>query len=99
MLKYSLLFLLCSTAHAHESWSNGKPIPTWVKDKCCGESDAHDLDAEGIAWWQVRGGYKIEGIDMVITHPYVSQDGHAWAFYLMRARASNVFCFFVPTVY
>jgi hypothetical protein len=34
---------LFRTAHAHDHWVNGEPVPAWVKTVCCGLKDAHHL--------------------------------------------------------
>ncbi len=38
-----LVLLICGSAQAHEKWSNGSPLPDWVKSSCCGPADAHHL--------------------------------------------------------
>lgn len=30
-------------AHAHDHWSNGDPVPDWVKSKCCHSNEAVNL--------------------------------------------------------
>ena len=30
-------------AGAHNIWADGKPVPDWVKQSCCGPADAHHL--------------------------------------------------------
>jgi hypothetical protein len=99
MKTFIALLLSCGMAQAHERWSNGKPIPNWVRDQCCGLSEAHDLDEEGIPWHVVKGGYKIDGFSMLITKAYPSEDDHAWAFYTLRRANANVSCFFAPVKY
>jgi hypothetical protein len=32
----SLALALLRTAHAHDRWYNGEPVPEWVKTVCCG---------------------------------------------------------------
>ncbi len=33
-------------ASAHDMWSNGDPVPSWVKKACCGPEDVHHLSPE-----------------------------------------------------
>lgn len=40
------LLLSGGKAYSHDAWSNGNPIPQWVKDHCCNSGDAHDLSKE-----------------------------------------------------
>ena len=35
-------------ACAHDQWTNGAPIPDWVKDLCCGPADAHHLTSDQV---------------------------------------------------
>ena len=47
MRMWSLVGLLLATtsASAHQQWSNGKPIPDWVKQVCCADDEGHQIDA------------------------------------------------------
>jgi hypothetical protein len=38
-LIYTVSFLAPGKAHAHDSWSDGKPVPAWVKNACCRPDD------------------------------------------------------------
>jgi hypothetical protein len=41
---FSACCFLCPTyAYAHDYWADGKSVPNWVKDSCCGPADAHHL--------------------------------------------------------
>lgn len=40
----ALALSIPSLALAHTRWSNGDPIPSWVKSSCCGPADAHHLE-------------------------------------------------------
>lgn len=42
------LALLPVPALPHDLWSNGQPIPDWIKSSCCGAADAHHLTPEQI---------------------------------------------------
>jgi hypothetical protein len=104
-----LLFLfvlacLCAQfAHAHDSWSNGKKIPDWVKGSCCGPADLHRLtvsDVHTAPWnddYMIIDGYK-EPIRKAIALP--SEDEFVWIFYKDDVNApsgqSTVYCVFVP---
>jgi hypothetical protein len=32
-----------SPSYAHDSWADGKAVPNWVKDSCCGPAEVHHL--------------------------------------------------------
>jgi hypothetical protein len=43
------MVLLCpGFAHAHETWADGKKVPDWVKQSCCGSADVHRLTVSNI---------------------------------------------------
>ena len=78
-----LLFALsASGAEAHDYWSDGKPVPDWVKASCCGPADAHHLRPE-----QVHRAsddyYTIDGYvrRIPVGQALPSQDGDYWIFY------------------
>ena len=51
-------------AGAHDVWSDGDPVPAWVKAQCCGPSDAHHLTAEQV---HVTGeGYRLDGYSRLV---------------------------------
>lgn len=74
--------LLSSPVTAHDAWSNGKPIPDWIKSSCCGPADAHHLKPEQVHrisddYYMVDGyAYQIP-VRMALP----SQDGDYWIFY------------------
>ena len=95
-----LLITFCSKAFAHDVWSNGKPIPAWVKSACCGPADAHHLRPDQVHrisddYYQVDGyGHRIPASQAI-----PSQDGEYWIFYgdqTLGGVQSRVWCFFVP---
>jgi hypothetical protein len=94
MKMWSLVGLLLATtsASAHNQWSNGKPIPDWVKQVCCANNEGHQIDARQVH--PVMGsdpmthqrqllGYRIEGMyNLVpIDRRFDSEDGLTWIFY------------------
>jgi hypothetical protein len=83
---------------AHEIWSNGTPVPTWVKRYCCGPEDVHRLSMRQIH--HVEGGWRVDGYDRVIPdhRVLISQDEYVWIFYRTNAdqSQSEAFCFFIP---
>jgi len=85
-------------AGAHDVWSNGDPVPAWVKAQCCGPSDAHHLTAEQV---HVTGeGYRLDGYSRLVREDRLlpSPDGSWWVFYRNFADGtqSTVYCFFGP---
>lgn len=93
--------LLCalrpSTASAHDFWSNGEPVPAWVKSSCCGTSDAHHIAASALHI--VAGGYRIDGLEVVIPFDKAlpSVDGEIWGFWSPYSEPSPpIYCLFVP---
>ena len=86
-------------ALAPDQWSNGKPLPSWIKSACCGAADAHRLRPDQVAF-NARGEYVIEGYNEAVAARFAlpSQDGDYWIFYRdnLDGSQSAVFCFFVP---
>jgi hypothetical protein len=86
-------------AVAHDLWSNGKPVPSWVKAACCGEADAHRLRPDQVRQ-NDRGDYLVQGYRDPIAAKFAlpSEDGDYWIFYRdnLDGSRSAVFCFFVP---
>lgn len=72
-----------SAAKAHDEWANGKPVPDWVKQSCCGPADAHHLRPDQVhdeGDYYIVDGY--EGrINKRSTQILPSQDGSYWIFY------------------
>ena len=78
-------------ACAHDQWANGAPIPSWVKDSCCGPADAHHLTSDQVH--RYGDYYRVDGfrrpIPIALALP--SQDGDYWIFFgtKMERRAST----------
>lgn len=89
--------LLMATAHAHDRWANGEPIPSWVKEACCGVADAHHIPQEAI---HLRDdGYHIDGIKTVVPEKKAlpSPDGTFWVFWSEAGEPEpTIYCFFAP---
>ncbi len=83
---------------AHDEWSDGQPVPGWVKAQCCGPSDAHHLSAEQVH--VTPDGYKLDGYARIIREDKLlpSPDGSWWVFYrdYDDGSQSTVYCFFGP---
>lgn len=97
-----LLSLTClwpSLAMSHDTWSDGKPIPDWVKTSCCGPADAHHLRPEQVHRVS-EDYYEVDGYVRKIpaAQALPSQDGDYWIFYRDDGGGSQtgVYCFFVP---
>jgi hypothetical protein len=97
-------------ASAHDQWTNGAPIPDWVKTSCCGPADAHHLTSDQVH--RYGDYYRVDGylrpIPIAVALP--SQDGDYWVFYRDKDGApgvngagsggqSGVYCFFVPMAF
>lgn len=84
-------------AIAHDAWSTGEEVPAWVKADCCGKADAHHIKFSSIH--VTNGGYKIDGLNIVIpfSRALPSQDGEAWGFWSAYSEPTTlVYCFFYP---
>jgi hypothetical protein len=87
---------------AHDVWSNGGQVPSWVKAACCGPEDVHHLKPEdvqivehdGHQWWRIAGYHA----DLPYDRALPSQDGDYWIFYRDNDGTfqSPVYCFFAP---
>jgi hypothetical protein len=89
--------LVSPAALAHDFWSNGEPVPPWVKAQCCGPRDVHHLRAGAVHI--MSDGYHIDGIKTVVpvSRALPSPDGQYWAFWNSVAEPEPViFCFFAP---
>jgi hypothetical protein len=97
----AIILALAHHAKAHDTWSDGKPVPAWVKKSCCGPEDVHHLDPDQVH--RVPGGFKIDGWPEVIPGDSVlpSQDGDYWAFYDLNWHGwgPRFFCFFAPLTF
>jgi hypothetical protein len=85
-------------AHAHDSWTDGSPVPAWVKSSCCGPEDVHHLTARQV---QAKSdGWHVDGYRQVLAYgkELPSQDGDYWIFYreLPDGSQTPVYCFFAP---
>lgn len=95
-----LVFALsASGAQAHDYWSDGKPVPAWVKASCCGPADAHHLRPDQVH--RVSDDYyTVDGYvrRIPVGQALPSQDGDYWIFYRDDGDGSQsgVYCFFVP---
>jgi hypothetical protein len=89
--------LLIEPATAHDFWSNGDPVPEWVKSQCCGVADVHHIHDSAVHIMQ--DGYHIDGIETVvpIDKALPSPDGQIWGFWSNYAGPKpNIYCFFYP---
>ena len=95
----ALLFALsASGAEAHDYWSDGKPIPNWVKASCCGPADAHHLRPDQVHRISDEF-YSVDGYvrRIPVGQALPSLDGDYWIFYRDDGDSqSGVYCFFVP---
>lgn len=94
----ALLILLPTISQAHDYWTNGDPVPDWIKESCCGKADANLLnpaqvhqDADGN--FHIDGGYTVP-----LKQVLPSQDGHYWIFHSPSCTGENceIYCFFAP---
>jgi hypothetical protein len=97
-----LFALSAGGADAHDYWSDGKPIPDWVKASCCGPADAHHLRPEQVH--RISDDYySVDGYirQIPVGQALPSQDGDYWIFYRDDGAngQSGVYCFFVPMAF
>ena len=94
----ALLAMAASAASAHDQWSNGMPIPAWVKSSCCGPEDVHHLSAAQVH--AMADGWHVEGYRQVVSYgrELPSQDGDYWIFYknFPDGTQTPAYCFFAP---
>ena len=87
MRSLAILLLLSSPAIAHDYWADGSVVPSWVKQACCGQADAHKLKGLGVDVHEDSCGgklcYRVDGFAGRIPYREVqpSQDGDWWIFY------------------
>ncbi len=85
------LLLVTTSASAHDQWSNGKPIPEWVKKNCCANESPQVIDERRVhrvigtdPITHVYGviGYRVDGFKNIIPveRRYDSEDGLTWIF-------------------
>jgi hypothetical protein len=99
----AVLSLCPGFAHAHDTWADGKKVPDWIKQSCCGPADVHRLDVSNIhtaPWnedYMIIDGYR-EPIRKATALP--SEDGYVWIFYKDDVNTpsgqSAVYCVFLP---
>lgn len=93
-----VLFSSIAPASSHQQWANGDPVPAWVREACCGVSDAHHMRADQVH--VVQGGYRIDGYRQIVPEAKMepSPDGEYWIFYrdLPSGDQSSVYCLFGP---
>jgi hypothetical protein len=92
------LSLFCSPAIAHEFWTNGEPVPGWIKRYCCANSEVHRIEPGHV---HLRSdGYHIDGYPDAVpeNRVYTSRDSYFWAFFKIRdnGEPGTIWCFFAP---
>ena len=97
----ALFALPMKDALAHDSWSSGQRVPSWVRSACCGPKDAHRLQPEQV-------GRNAAGDYVVSIYPWPiparmalpSQDGDYWVFFHEDFGVyGRIRCFFVPATF
>src|SRR6516225_11086526 len=111
MLPFAAVFMQIACANAHDFWDDqgSHPVPSWVKQFCCGDSESHRLKIEDVH--PREGYYWIDGFGKIPSdRAFPSQDGNYWLFWsniwscpdgpksceLTIPTLSNVTCFFAP---
>jgi hypothetical protein len=95
--------MLASPTFAHDIWSDGKPVPAWIKASCCGPADAHHLRPDQVH--RVSDDYyEVDGYTrkIPVQQALPSQDGDYWIFYrddTGGTAQSGIYCFFVPMAF
>jgi len=86
---------------AHDSWSSGEQVPSWVSSARCGPKDVHHLQPEQV-------GRNAAGDYVVNIYPWPiparvalpSQDGDFWVFFHEDFGVyGRIRCFFVPMTF
>ena len=93
----SAISICASPTMAHEQWSNGKPVPDWVRSACCGPEESHHLSPSQVH--AMPDGWHVDGAHQVIAYgrEFRSEDGEYWIFYRDYEDGTQiVFCFFAP---
>lgn len=89
--------LIATPAMAHTFWDNGEPVPSWVREACCGPRDVHHLKPGTVHI--MADGVHIDGINTIvpIDRALPSPDGTAWAFWSPTLEPDPIiFCLFIP---
>lgn len=88
------------SARAHDTWSNGEPVPAWIKKYCCGPQDVHHYRRSEVK--AAPEGWVLPDYPRPIHYNdpgnRISQDGDFWAFFRVypNGQLSPLYCFFVP---
>jgi hypothetical protein len=101
VLAFAIALALFRTAHAHDRWYNGEPVPAWVKTVCCGPNDVHHLRPEQVSR-NAAGDYEVDIYPFPIPARMAlpSQDGEYWLFFYKDYGLDGmVRCFFVPALF
>jgi hypothetical protein len=101
VLALAIALALFRTAHAHDRWDNGEPVPAWVKTVCCGPNDVHHLRPEEVRR-NAAGDYEVDIYPFPIPARMAlpSQDGEYWLFFYKDYGLDGmVRCFFVPALF
>ena len=101
VLAFAIALALFRTAHAHDRWYNGEPVPAWVKTVCCGPNDVHHLRPEQVGR-NAAGDYEVDIYPFPIPARMAlpSQDGEYWLFFYKDYGLDGmVRCFFVPALF
>src|SRR5260370_25571076 len=61
-------------AAGHDAWSNGAQVPLWVKEACCGPSEAHHLSPDQVH--ALPDGYHVDGLATVIPYSRTQPSPH-----------------------
>ena len=93
----TLALLGARKAQAHDYWTNGVEVPSWVKSACCGPEDVHLLPESSV---HIRpDGYHIDGIETIVpmNRALPSPDGKIWGFWSPLVGTNpTIYCFFYP---
>ena len=93
----ALAVAFASPATPHDFWTNGDPVPPWVKSACCGPEDVHHLRPGAVHI--APDGYHIDGLKRVVPLNRVlpSPDGQYWGFWNPLLEPDpTIYCFFAP---
>lgn len=91
------MFGMAGRARAHDRWSNGEELPTWLKVFCCTKADVHRLNSSAVH--AMSDGYHIDGLKTIVPYDRVmrSEDEFYWAFWNPTAEPEpDIFCFLAP---
>jgi hypothetical protein len=84
---------------AHDSWTNGEPVPAGIKAGCCGRADSHIIPASMVSR-DGNGDWHVEGYPQTIPNAKVlpSPDGKYWLFARQYPDGTftDAYCWFIP---